>query len=161
MRASSVRIVSVLLLLLVLAVVQATRGSASQDLDEDRPPIIVSSGSVIIQSAGAWTSEGGKRFKQRDARRRGVRQFMATTGSCRVEGRNIVVTYGKNTIRLGPSRTAASNRDDAELEFPADAEVTETAPGTLTVTTTDPLVSVSSGRDRCAVSGNITIRQLR
>jgi|CXWK01.1.fsa_nt_gi hypothetical protein len=161
MKPSSVRIVSVLLLLIVLGLVQATRGSAAQDLDEDRPPIIVSSGSVIIQSTGAWTSEGGKRFKQRDGRRRGVRLFMATTGSCRVEGRNIVVTYGKNQIRLGPSRTAASNRDDAELEFPADADVTETAPGTLRVTTSDPLVSVASGRDRCDVSGNITIRQIR
>ncbi len=161
MRASSVRIVSVLLLLIVLGVIQATRGSAAQDLDEDRPPIIVSGGSVIIQSTGAWTSEGGKRFRQRDGRRRSVRLFMATTGSCRVEGRNIVVTYGTNSIRLGPIRTAESGRDDAELEFPADADVTETTPGTLRVATTDPLVSVSSGRDRCAVSGNITIRQIR
>lgn len=161
MRASSVRLFSVLLLLIVLGVVQATRGSAAQDLDEDRPPIIVSGGSVIIQSTGPWTSEGGKRFKQRDARRRGVRSFMATTGSCRVEGRNLVITYGSNAIKLGPSRTEASRRDDAELEFPADADVTETTPGTLRVTTTDPLVSVSSGSDKCAVSGNITIRQIR
>lgn len=161
MRATSVRIVSVLLLIVLMGVVHASSGPPAQDFDEDRPPIIVSSGSVIVQSAGAWTSEGGKRFKQRDAKRRGVRLFMATTGSCRVEGRNIVVTYGKNTIRLGPSRTAASNRDDAELEFPADADVTETAPGTLRVATSDPLVSVSSGRNRCDVSGNITIRQIR
>ena len=148
-------------IVLLLGVVTLTQPSSAQDLDEDRPPIIVSTGSVIVQTAGTWTKEGN-RFKQKDTRRKSVKQFSARTGTCTVEGRELTIMYGKNVIKLSPKRSTGSDKDDAEVEFPAGAKVDESGPGVLKITTTDPLVSVSGAKDaKCAVVGNITIRQVR
>ena len=150
-----------IVLLLLFGLVNLTGPSSAQDLDEDRPPIIVSTGSVIVQTAGTWTREGN-RFKQKDARRKSVRQFSARTGTCTVEGRELTIMYGKNVIKLNPKRSTGSDKDDAEVEFPAGAKVAESGPGVLKITTTDPLVSVSGAKGaKCAVVGNITIRQVR
>jgi hypothetical protein len=159
----SVFLLAILLGLVQFAVIQAARLAPVQDLDEDRPPIIVSGGSVIIQTAGgAWERLAGtKQFKQNDARRKSVKTFSARTGTCTVEGSQLVVTYGANEIKFSAKRSTRSDKDDAAVEFPSAADVSETTPGTLRVTTSDVLVSVSNGRTSCKVVGNITISQKR
>lgn len=150
-----------IVLLLLFGVAKLSQSSLAQDLDEDRPPIIVSTGSVIVQTTGTWTKEGN-RFKQKDLRRKSVKQFSARTGTCTVEGRELTIMYGNNVIKLNPKRSTGSDKDDAEVEFPTGAKVEEAGAGVLRINTTDPLVSVTGAKGaKCAVVGNITIRQQR
>ena len=143
-----------------------------QEGDEDRPPIIVSSGSVILNVArGTWVREAAGRFRQDVVRGKDVRSFSATTGTgttaCTVAGDSILVTYGANAITFGrPAQaTAPGQRRSATVRFQADAAVTVRDPRTLVIATTDPLVSVSNGgtrpEDTCRiVGGRVEIRQV-
>lgn len=136
--------------------------------DEDRPPIIVSTGSVILNVArGSWVREAAGRFRQDVTRGKDVRSFSATTGAgaaaCTVAGESILVTYGANAISVG--RPATGQRRAALVRFQTDAAVTARDAQTLVVATTDQLVSVSNGgsrpEDTCrVVGGRLEIRQV-
>ncbi len=135
--------------------------------DEDRPVIIVSSGSVILNVArGSWVREAPGRFRQELARGRDVRTFSASTGSgttaCTVEGEALQVTYGTNTIafgRVGPGQSGA--RRPAIITVRPDATVTARDEQTLVIATDDALVSVSNGQQTCQiVAGRVDVRQL-
>lgn len=140
--------------------------------DEDRPPIIVSTGSVILNVArGSWVREAAGRYRQDLTRGRDVLSFSATTGagnaSCTVSGDSIVVTYGANAIRFArPAAPAAPGQARASsVSLPATAKVTERDARTLVIETTDPLVSVSNGgnrpQDSCQIAGGrVEIRQV-
>lgn len=134
--------------------------------DEDRPVIIVSSGSVILSVArGSWVQEAQGRFRQELARGRDVRTFSASTGSgtaaCTVQGEALQVTYGANTIgfgRVGPGQSAGRA---AVITVPAQASVTARGAQTLVIATDDALVSVSNGQQTCRiVGGRVDVRQL-
>lgn len=135
--------------------------------DEDRPVIIVSSGSVILSVArGSWVQEAQGRFRQEVARGRDVRTFSASTGSgadaCTVEGEALQVTYGANTIgfgRVGPGQSGA--RRPAIITVSPQAAVTARDAQTLVIATDDALVSVSNGQQTCRiVGGRVDVRQL-
>jgi hypothetical protein len=135
--------------------------------DEDRPVIIVSSGSVILTVAkGNWVREATGRFRQEFARGRDVRTFSATTGTgataCTVEGEALQVMYGANEIsfgRVAPGRSGA--RRPAFVNFRANAVVRARDEQTLVIDTTDPLVSFTNGKTTCQiVAGRVEIRQL-
>lgn len=160
----------VCLLILVGAAVSAL--VPSQRDEEDRPPIIVSSGSVILNVArGSWVREAAGRYRQELAQGRDVRSFSATTGTgataCTVAGDSIVVTYGANAISFSrpAAPAAAGQRRASTVRFMADAAVTARDPRTLVIATTDPLISVSNGgarpEDSCRiVGGRLEIRQV-
>ncbi|MCR4373997.1 MAG: hypothetical protein NUW22_04045, partial [Acidobacteria bacterium] len=120
--------------------------------DGDRPPIIVSSGSVLVQTAAEWTRDGDNRFKQKIAKGKSVKSFSASTGACVVDGEKLLVTYGTNTITLEPKRSGWFGARDAQVDFPAGAVVDDSVPRILTVTTGDALVSVANDEGTsCAV----------
>lgn len=149
------------LLLLVGAVFSAACPARSGEGDEDRPPIIITSGSVIVETNAAWANEGGNRFQQRDDRGRNVRSFEAVAGSCRVAGTKLVVTYGANAITLEIKPASVPGKNEASVAFPADAVVDSGVRGRLTVTTTDPLVSIANeSGTSCAAATRNTIRQV-
>src|SRR5688572_28108073 len=93
-------------LALILIVVVLSAFVAPPQGDEDRPPIIVSSGSVILSVAnGSWVREAAGRYRQDVTRGKDVKSFTATTGTggaaCTVSGTAILVTYGANAISFG------------------------------------------------------------
>lgn len=139
--------------------------------DEDRPPIIVSSGSVIISVArGSWVGAGAGRFGQELPNGRDVKSFSATTGAgaaaCTVTGGSIVVTYGTSTtIRFERTMPAVAQRNRTDVVLPATAKVTARDARTLEIATTDALVSFSNGGtnpgDTCkVVASRLEIRQV-
>ena len=166
-------IVSVALLMLAaagLAAVSRPAPAPTQE-DEDRPPIIVSGGSVILSVArGSWVREAAGRYRQDVVRGKDVKSFTATTGTgstaCTVSGTAILVTYGANAISFGRVIPAGQGgRNAARLNMPANAAVTLKDSRTLVVATTDPLVSFSNGGtgpgSMCQVAGNqLEIRQI-
>ncbi len=138
-----------------------------QDSDPDRPPIIISSGSVIVTSGGEWKDEGGKAYKQ-EFKGKSVKTFEATTGvgtlagPCMVEGKTIVVTYGSNEITFTrKGKILGFGKDHAVAQFPTAAIVDNSTTGQLLVTTTDALVSFKNDKgDTCNVQGGtLTIQQ--
>jgi hypothetical protein len=142
-----------------------------QDEFEDRPVIIISSGSVILNvSKGSWVREGTGRFRQDHPRGRDVREFAATTGTgataCTVTGSAIVVTYGTNTIQFGRvPRSEQGGRRAANLRMADNAKVTLRDLRTLVIETTDPLLTISNGGrrpdDTCKiVGGTLQVRQV-
>ncbi len=153
--------------LLILLGLYVYRTYFMQDSDPDRPPIIISSGSVLVTSGGDWSDEGGKAWKQ-DFHGKSVKTFNASTGvgtggsACMVEGKTIVVTYGSNEITFTRKRRWFWSKYGAAVQFPADATVDHPAAGQLQVTTTDALVSFRNEQgDRCNVhAGTLTIAQL-
>ena len=139
--------------------------------DEDRPPIIISSGSVIVNVArGSWVREAAGRYRQDVTRGKSVVSFSATTGTgtaaCTVSGTAILVTYGANAVTFGrvvPS--GQGGRQAANVRMPADAAVSLRDARTLVIATTDPLVSFSNGGtaagSSCQVAGGrLEIRQV-
>ena len=170
-------IVSVALLLLVVAAAGLSALSrpvpapVPQEQDEDRPPIIISSGSVILNVArGSWVREAAGRFRQNVVRGKDVKSFTATTGTgtaaCSVSGTAILVQYGANAISVGRVvPPGQGGRNSANVRMPADASVTLRDPRTLVIATTDPLVSFSNGGtgpgSTCQVAGGrLEIRQI-
>lgn len=155
------------LLLLVAAVLSSACPSREMDGD-DRPIIIISSGSVHVDvTPGTWTKESGsgKKYKQKDAKGKSVKSFSATTGTCTVGGEKLVVTYGSQSITLERKKSGLFGKHDAQVQFPDTATVTETSPSVLTVTTGDALVRVTNGgsgaADTCNVAEQkVTIRQV-
>ena len=153
--------------LLILLGLYVFRAYFFEDSDPTRPPIIISSGSVLVTSGGDWSDEGGKAYRQ-DIRGQSVRTFSATTGvaqgrsACMVEGKTIVVTYGSNEITFTRKRQWFWSRYGAAAQFPANATVSHPAPGQLEVTTTDALVSFrNENGNSCNVQGGtLTIAQL-
>jgi hypothetical protein len=169
-------IVSVALVMLAVAGLSALSRPVpptppAQDGDEDRPPIIISSGSVIISVArGSWVREAAGRFRQDVARGKDVKSFTATTGTgasaCSVSGTGILVAYGTNAISFGRVQaTGQGGRHAANLRMPGDAAATLRDARTLVIATTDPLVSFSNGGtgagSSCQVAGGrLEIRQV-
>jgi hypothetical protein len=158
-------------LALILIVVVLSAFVASPQSDEDRPPIIVSSGSVILSVAnGSWVREAAGRYRQDVVRGKDVKSFSASTGTggavCTVSGTAILVTYGANAISFGraiPSGQAGRNAANAKM--PGDAAVTLKDSRTLVITTTDPLGTFSNGGtgpgSSCQVAaGRLEIRQV-
>lgn len=136
------------------------------DSDPDRPPIIISSGSVTVTSGGDWIDEGGKGYKQ-DFKGKSVKTFAATTGvgtlggPCMVDGKTIIVTYGTNEITFTRKRKWLWSKYGAFAQFPAAANVSQPAAGQLLVTTNDALVSFrNENGNSCNVQGStLTIQQ--
>lgn len=158
-------------LALILIVVALSAFVAAPQGDEDRPPIIVSSGSVILSVAnGSWVREAAGRFRQEVVRGKDVKSFTATTGTgntaCTVSGTAILVTYGANAISFGRVVPAGQGgRNAANVRMPADAAVTVKDPRTLVIATTDPLGTFSNGGtgpgSTCQVAaGRLEIRQV-
>lgn len=155
----SFRTIALGLLLLASAVLSAACPGARSD-EDDRPPIIISSGSLIVESGLPFIDEGDKRFGQKGNRGRSVRSFRAETGSCTTAGRVLTITYGTNVITLDPKRNG--NKDDATLQFPRDASVTSMDGGKkLEVATNEKIVSISNETGtRCEMVQRITVHQL-
>ena len=167
-------IVSVALLTLAAAGLAAVSRPApvpTQGDEEDRPPIIISSGSVILNVArGSWVREAAGRFRQNVVRGKDVKSFTATTGTgstaCTVSGTAILVQYGANAISFGRAIPAEQRgRHAANVRMPGDASVTLKDPRTLVIATTDALVSFSNGGtgagSSCQVAGGrLEIRQV-
>jgi hypothetical protein len=166
-------IVAVALLMLAAAGVSALSrpAPAPPQEDEDRPPIIISSGSVILNVArGSWVREAAGRYRQDVVRGKDVKSFTATTGTgsaaCTVSGTAILVTYGANAISFGrviPS--GQGGRHAANAKMPGDAAVTLKDPRTLVIATTDTLGTFSNGGtgagSSCQVAaGRLEIRQV-
>jgi hypothetical protein len=166
-------IVSVALLLLAAAGLSALSRPvpASTQEDDDRPPIIISTGSVILSVArGSWVREAAGRYRQDVTRGKDVKSFTATTGTgtaaCTVSGTAILVTYGANAVSFGrviPS--GQGGRHAARANMPGDAAVTLKDSRTLVITTTDPLGSFSNGGTGAGsscqvVAGRLEIRQV-
>lgn len=153
-------VVSAMVALVAMATAVSALVPATQS-DEDRPPIIISSGSVIVTVArGSWTRAGNGQFMHDQARGRQVQGFSATTGDCTVSGDALSVRYGGNAISIG-RQEAQGGRLAALLRLPANAAVTARDAQSLVIDTDEPLVSVSGGGNTCAVAGGrITIRQI-
>lgn len=170
MTVRSSRTSAIALFLLLLLVTAGLAAFVPQD--EDRPVIIVSSGSVILSvSKGAWVPDGAGRFRQELPNGRDVQSFSASTGAgaaaCTVAGASIVVTYGTNTITFERTMQAAPQmqRRRTDVRLPANANVTLRDGRSLVIATNDALVSVSNSgnrpQDRCAVAGGqLEIRQV-
>jgi hypothetical protein len=141
--------------------------------DEDRPPIIVSSGSVILTVAkGNFARSAAGRYRQDVTNGKDVKSYSATTGTgtaaCTVTGTKLVLTYGKNQITFERALPAvpAPQRHRTDVVFPATAKITEKDARTLEVTTTDALVSISNGGTRAAdtckiAGGKVEIKQVQ
>jgi hypothetical protein len=137
-----------------------------EDSDPDRPPIIISSGSVTVASGGDWVDEGSKAYRQ-DFKGKSVKTFSAATGvntiggPCSVEGKTIIVTYGSNEITFTRKRKSLFSKYAAFGQFPADANVSHPAAGQLLVTTDAALVSFrNENGNSCNVQGGtLTIQQ--
>ena len=158
-------------LALMLVVVVLSAFIAPPQGDEDRPPIIVSSGSVILSVAtGSWVREAAGRFRQDVARGKDVKSFTATTGigaaACSVSGTVILVTYGANTISFGRVvPNGQGGRNAANVRMPAGAAVTVKDARTLVIETTDALGTVSivgqgPGSTCQVAAGRLEIRQV-
>lgn len=160
------------ILALILVGLVASAFAALPQGDEDRPPIIVSSGSVVVTVAkGTFAKGTGNRFRQEVPNGKDVKSYSATTGTgtaaCTVTGTRLVVTYGKNQITFERALPAAPapQRHRTDVVFPATAKLTEKDSRTLEVTTTDALATISNGGTRAAdtckvVGGRIEIRQV-
>lgn len=171
MIARNSRTSAIALFLLLLLVTAGLAAFVPQD-DEDRPVIIVSSGSVILSvSKGAWVPDGAGRFRQELPNGRDVQSFSASTGAgaaaCTVAGASIVVTYGTNTITFERTMQAAPQRQRrrTDVRLPANANATLRDGRSLVIATDDALVSVSNGgnrpQDTCRVAGGrLEIRQV-
>ena len=133
------------------------------DSDPDRPPIIISSGSVLVKTAGDWKNEGGNGFRN-DFKGKSVKSFTASTGgsACSVSGKTIVVTYGSNEIVFSRKFKWSKAEYEAFAQFPSGATVSNGAAGELLVTTTDALVSFKNekGTSCNVVAGRVEIAQL-
>ena len=166
---------SVALLMLAVAGLSAvSRPAPAPDPiqgDDDRPPIIISSGSVVLSVAkGAWVREAAGRFRQDVDRGKDVKSFTATTGTgstaCTVSGEAILVTYGANALSFGRViLTGQAGRHAANVRMPGDAAVTLKDPKTLVIATTAALGSFSNGGtgpgSTCQVAaGRLEIRQV-
>ena len=136
--------------------------------DPDRPPIIISTGSVIVDSGGDWTDEGGNSYVEA-IKGKSLKSFSASTGigtsgaACTIAGKTIVVTYGSSEITFSRKRRWPwpGSTHDAGVQFPKGATVSEPTAGELVVATGDGLVKFTNDKgDSCAVvDQRIEIRQ--
>ena len=156
----SFRTIALGLLLLVGAFFSAACPGERSLGDDDRPPIIISSGSLVVESGLPFTDEGNKRFDQKATRGKNVKSFRAETGSCSAAGKVLTITYGTNAITLDVKRNG--NKDEANMQFPTNASVTSRDGGKkLEVATTEKMVSVTNETGvRCEMVQRITIHQL-
>jgi hypothetical protein len=129
--------------------------------DPDRPPIIISSGSVYVDvQGGDWEDKGGKGYKH-DFKGKSVKSFTASTGigingsACSVDGKTIVVTYGSTEITFSrKGKTLGFGKNHAFAQFAGGADVSHPSMGRLMVNTGDTLVSFrNENGDNCAVAG--------
>jgi hypothetical protein len=158
---------TVAILLLILLGVYLIQRMMDQS-DPERPPIIISSGSVVVQVGGGdWVADGTKAFKH-DFKGKDVKSFTASTGvgtggsACSVDGKTIVVTYGTKEITFTrKGKVLGFGKNHAFAQFDAEADVTGTSKGVLTVTTGDALVSFrNEDGNNCAVqAGRLEIAQ--
>jgi hypothetical protein len=139
------------------------------DPDPDRPPIIVSTGSVIVDAGGDWTDKGGNTYVEA-IKGKSLKDYSASTGigtggaACTIAGKTIVVTYGSSEITFSRKGRWVwlGYVHDAAVQFPQGATVTEPTPGELVVATSDGLVKFTNDKgDSCAVvDQRIEIRQV-
>lgn len=157
-----------LLILLGLVVLVAYMWDAEPD--PDRPPIIVSTGSVIVASGGGWTDEGGNNYVEA-IKGKSLKNFSASTGvgpggaACTIAGQKIVVTYGSAEITFSRKRRWPwpGSKHDADVQFPTGATVSKNTADDLVVATSDGLVKFTNDKgDSCAVGADqrIEIRQM-
>ena len=154
-----VRTVGILLLILlgVYVLIQYLRDES----DPDRPPIIISSGSVLVESKGDWEDKGDKGYKH-TFHGKSVKTFSASTGTgesaCTVEDTMIVVTYGSSDIEFTRKGKFLGmlGKNHAFAQFAHDAEVSHPDTGQLRVNTESALVSFRNedGTRNCSVQGN-------
>lgn len=158
-----------LILLILLGLVALRYYLWDTDPDPDRPPIIVSTGSVIVDSGADWTDEGGNNYVEA-IKGKSLKNFSASTGigpggaACTIVGKTIVVTYGSSEITFSRKRRWPwpGSKHDADVQFPKGATVSEPTPGELVVATSDGLVKFTNDKgDSCAVvDQRIEIRQV-
>jgi hypothetical protein len=138
--------------------------------DPDRPPIIITTGSVIVDSGADWTDEGGNEWVEA-IKGKSVKSYSASTGigisgaACTVSGSTIVVTYGSSEIAFSRKRRWPwpGSKHDADVQFPKGATVSEPTAGELVVATSDGLVKFTNDKgDSCAVGADqrIELRQV-
>lgn len=137
--------------------------------DPDRPPIIISTGSVIVDSGGDWTDEGGNNYAEA-IKGKSLKSYSASTGiggaaACTISGQMIVVTYGSSEITFSRKRRWPwpGSKHDADVQFPKGAAVSEPTAGELVVATSDGLLKFTNDKgDICAVGTDqrIEIRQV-
>jgi len=163
---------SAIALVLLLLLVTAGLAALVPQEDEDRPVIIVSSGSVILSvSKGAWVPDGAGRFRQELPNGRDVQSFSASTGAgpaaCTVTGASIMVTYGTSTIAFERTMQAAPQRQRrrTDVRLPANAQTSLRDGRSLVIETSDALVSFTNGgnrpQDTCRVAGGrLEVRQV-
>lgn len=131
---------------------------------EDRPIIVVSSGSVILNvDRGSWVREAAGRYRQEVARGRDVIGFSASTGSgataCTVTGDSLILTYGVSAISFVRQESTGQpgQRRATLVRLQTDATVSTKGGQTLVIQTTEGLVSISNGgarpEDTCRVAG--------
>lgn len=140
---------------------------AEPEPDPDRPPIIVSTGSVIVDSSADWTDEGGNEWVEA-IKGKSLKDYSASTGigpaACTLSGSTIVVTYGSSEITFSRKRRSPwpGSKHDAGVQFPKGASVSEPTPGELVVATSDGLVKFTDDKGgSCAVvDQRIEIRQV-
>jgi hypothetical protein len=170
------RIRLALLVLLGAITLSACPSQKAVPEDDDRPPIIISSGSVRVDlenptPATKWTARGGKDYDQDVTRGKSVTRFIAetldtgNTVQCTFNGGTITVLYGSRLIVFTTKDDRVnSGRKAANVQFPADASVNDTqaAYGKLTVETMDALVSVwnESGSSCSAAGLKIRVKQV-
>ena len=136
--------------------------------DPDRPPIIISSGSVSVDTQGGdWEDKGGKGYKH-DFKGKDVKSFTARTGAgiegsaCSVDGKTIVVTYGSSEITFSrKGKFLGLGKNHAFVQFAEGADVSHPSKGRLMVNTGDTLVSFrNENGNNCAVAeGQLEISQ--
>jgi len=173
-RWSRLTIVSIALLILLglgilISYMMAPESMMDAEPDPDRPPIIVSTGSVIVDSGGDWTDEGGNNYVEA-IKGKSLKEYSASTGigvsgaACTIAGKTIVVTYGSSEITFSRKGRLfwLGYVHDAGVQFPKAATVTEPTPGELVVATSDGLVKFTNDKgDSCAViDQRIEIRQV-
>lgn len=159
------RVLVALLILLGLATIAYYMWDGEPD--PDRPPIIISTGSVIVDSGADWTDEGGNSYVEA-IKGKSLKDFSASTGpggtACTIVGKIIVVTYGSSEITFSRKRRwpLPGSTHDAGVQFPNGAAVSEPTPGELVVATSDALVKFTNEKgDSCAViDKRIEIRQV-
>ena len=160
------RVVAVTLLILMGGYAVLMYLMSDSDSDPDRPPIIISSGSIYVDSEGEWIDKGNKGYKH-EFNGKSVKTFSATTGigpggsACSVEGETIVVTYGSKEITFKRKPWWPFSKRYAFAQFAADENISQPSKGRLEVNTTAALVSFrnESGNSCNVQDGRLAIQQ--
>lgn len=163
---SNARFIRLTIALLILfgALAVSACPSLSPARDDDRPPIIISGGSVNLEVQNArWTGRGNKDYDQDVTDGKSVTSLSAQTlrdddsVECTIQGSTIMVMYGSRLIVFTIKNDRVNQgRRATNAQFPANAtvEAGQAANGRLRVDTTDSLASVwNESGDSCSAVG--------